>query len=80
MASATLSPDAGPAAEPIQDPVTLNEAVLLLAEAGVTVSKDTLYRWAKADRLCMRRRGREWVVSYSDLLEAQLRRYPAPGR
>ncbi|NUS82738.1 MAG: helix-turn-helix domain-containing protein [Streptomyces sp.] len=80
MASATLSPDAGPAAEPIQDPVTLNEACVLFAEAGVKVHKSTLERWAKADRLPMQRRGREWVVSYSDLLEAQLRRHPAPGR
>lgn len=80
MASATLSPDAGPAAEPIKDPVTLTEAVLLFQGAGVNVHKETLRRWAKTDRLRMERRGRDVVVSYSDLLEAQLRHNPEPGR
>ena len=84
MAVATLSPDndADSNPGPITDPVTFTEAAALLEECGVDFHWKTLERWAKVDRLRTERRGvhRAKVVSYSDLLEAHKRRYPAPGR
>lgn len=89
MASATLSPTpstgAGPA--PIKDPVTFEEAALLLKktcrpEFAFTVKVVTrkLRRWAKDDGLAVQAAPGGPVVSYSDLLQAHARRYPAPGR
>jgi hypothetical protein len=83
MAIATLTPET----EPIPDPVTFEEAALLFQEThqpefelrlGVLVRK--LQRWAKDDALGTERRGRALVVSFSDLLDAHARRYPAPER
>jgi hypothetical protein len=47
---------------------------------SVSVLARKLRRWAKEDGLTTERRGRAHLVSYSDLLEAHARRYPAPGR
>ena len=81
MAIATLSPSScdTPA---IEDPVTLREARLLFAEASISASEDTLTRWIRQDGIEVERQGRRGTlyVSYSDLLEAYTRRYPAPGR
>ncbi|WP_330328262.1 hypothetical protein [Streptomyces pseudovenezuelae] len=85
MAITAIAPDPGP--QPIPDPVTFDEAALLFKEtelpefAGSVKRVSTkLYRWAREDHLTLGRRGRPCVVSYSDLLEAHGRRYPAPGR
>ncbi|MGV9891664.1 hypothetical protein [Streptomyces sp. NPDC003395] len=85
MAIATLT-HTGP--DPIEDPVTYEEAALLFQETGlpefkglrIKVLVTKLQRWAKDDGLTTQRRGRAQVVSYSDLLESHARRYPAPGR
>lgn len=79
MAAAILTPDVDDAPAPIPDPVTFKEAAALFEEAGVDLHWKTLERWAKVDRLALERRGRAFVVSFSDLLEAHARRYPAPG-
>lgn len=87
MASATLAPDPAPMPAPIPDPVTFKEAALLLKESRLPefdgrldALVQKLQRWAQEDGLQVERRGRAHVVSYSDLLEAHARRYPAPGR
>ncbi|MGW2740554.1 hypothetical protein ACWC4D_40975 [Streptomyces sp. NPDC001288] len=79
MATATVPP-AADAPAIIQDPVTLDEASLLFSETGLPVSARTLLRWAKEDGITLKRRGRPFVASYSDLLEAHGRRHPAPSR
>ena len=84
MAIASLSPtDTG--ADPIEDPVTLEEAALLFQETGLPEFSGRLdplvrklLRWARQDHLPLERRGRAFVASYSDLLEAHRRRHPAP--
>jgi hypothetical protein len=85
MAITAIAPDAGP--QPIPDPVTFEEAALDFKQTGLAefdgrlkplVNK--LYRWAREDGLPLQRRGRAWTVSYTDLLDAHARRYPAPGR
>ncbi|WP_399559402.1 hypothetical protein [Streptomyces chartreusis] len=80
---------AGPDTAPIQDPVTFEEAAMLFMETGLdefqsnlkTVTRK-LTRWAHKDGLTIERHGhgRPHEVSYSDLLEAHNRRYPAPPR
>ncbi|MCX5000935.1 hypothetical protein [Streptomyces longwoodensis] len=82
MAIATLNPDT----EPIADPVSFEEAALLfqetqLPEFNIRVKPlvRKLQRWAKDDGLATDTRGRMLVVSFTDLLEAHARRYPAPG-
>jgi hypothetical protein len=81
VAITTLTPDTCDAPA-IEDPVSLKEARLLFLEAGISLSEDTITRWARQDGMPVERRGRRGVVhvSYSDLLEAYTRRYPAPGR
>ncbi|CAK7288596.1 hypothetical protein [Streptomyces misionensis] len=81
MAIMTLNPDTSDAPA-IEDPVSLKEAVIQFRDAGIRVADDTLTRWIRQDGLQIERRGRRGVihVSYSDLLEAYTRRYPAPGR
>ncbi|MFF9287581.1 hypothetical protein, partial [Streptomyces griseosporeus] len=84
-AIATLSPAAE---SPLEDAVTFEEAALLFAETelpeftGLRLKAlvRKLQRWATDDGLPTGRRGRALVVSYSDLLQAHARRYPAPGR
>jgi hypothetical protein len=84
MAIATLT---NTGADPIEDPVTFEELALLFQETGLAEFKGLrikvlvtkLQRWAKDDGLATERRGRALVVSYSDMLEAHARRYPAPG-
>jgi hypothetical protein len=85
MAITAIAPDAGP--QPIPDPVTFEEAALLFKEtqqpefAGSEKRvANKLYRWAREDGLTLERRGRAWTASYTDLLDAHARRYPAPGR
>jgi hypothetical protein len=85
MAITAIAPDAGP--QPIPDPVTFEEAALSFKQTGRTEFagrlkqvSDKLYRWAREDCLALERRGRAWTVSYSDLLDAHERRYPAPVR
>lgn len=80
MAIATLTPDAGAAPARIEDPVTFKEAQAQFQAAGVDLHWKTLERWAKVDGLPTGRRGRAVTVSYSDLLEAELRRSSAAGR
>lgn len=93
MAAATLSPHTDTGDDPIPDPATLKEIALLFQETGrpefqnVSMKALTtrLERWARADKLPMRRRRGGpglgvLVVSYSDMLEAHARRYPAPGK
>jgi hypothetical protein len=46
----------------------------------VKVLKRKLQRWAEDEHLITEYRGKAMVVSYSDLLVAHARRYPAPGR
>jgi hypothetical protein len=83
VAVAILAPDT----EPIADPVTFEEAALLFQETdlpefhgSVKVLKRKLQRWAEDEHLITEYRGKAMVVSYSDLLVAHARRYPAPGR
>jgi hypothetical protein len=84
LAIATLSSHQG--AESIEDPVTLLEAALLFKETGLPEFSPRLdrvvrklQRWADQDGLYLERRGKGWVVSYSDLLESHACRHPAPG-
>ncbi|WP_432185427.1 hypothetical protein [Streptomyces tendae] len=79
MAISTLSPETCDSAA-IEDPVTLKDAVLLFEDAGIEISRGTFTRWVKQDRLDRTFRGREMMVSYSDLLESYTSRYPTPGR
>lgn len=84
MAAPILAPDDAPA--PIEDPVTFTEVALLFKETGLPEFaspldrlKRKLQRWAKDDGLRTEGRpGCDAYVSYSDLLEAHARRYPAP--
>lgn len=89
MASATLSPtpSTGGRPAPIQDPVTFEEAALILKKTNqpefaftVKVVARKLRRWAKDDGLTVVAGVYGPVVSHSDLLQAHARRYPAPGR
>jgi hypothetical protein len=86
MAIATLAP-ADTCPEPLEDPVSYEEAALLFMEtrlpefqARQTVVVRKLRRWATQDGLRVETRGKVHYVSYSDLLEAHARRYPAPAR
>lgn len=81
MAIMSLGPDTYDAPA-IEDPVSLKEAALQFRDAGVRAGEDTLTRWIRQDGIQTERRGRRGAiyVSYSDLLEAYTRRYPAPGR
>ena len=80
MAVTTLNPDTCDAPA-IEDPVSLKEARLMFREANIRVSEDTFTRWTRQDGIPVER-GRRGVliVSFSDLLDAYTRRYPAPGR
>ncbi|WP_329474198.1 hypothetical protein OIE75_41160 (plasmid) [Streptomyces sp. NBC_01723] len=79
MAISTLSPETCDSAT-LEDPVTLKDAQLLFGDAGIDLSRGTFTRWVKQDRLDRKFRGREMMVSFSDLLESYTRRYPVPGR
>lgn len=66
MAIAIPSP--APAAN---DLVTLDEAVVFIAQSGHGASKSTITRWIARYRLPVVRCGRRIEVSMSDLLRAQ---------
>jgi len=70
MAATHLSPLAGA----IADGVTYEEASALLDRTGHPASPTTLRRWVKEDRLTTEKVGRIVYVSWSDLLEAHLKR------
>lgn len=84
MAASNLAPQTAPA--PIEDPITFTEAALLFKETGkpefaspVDRLKRKLQRWARADGLRVEGRpGCDASASYTELLEAHERRYPAP--
>ncbi|MFF0009532.1 hypothetical protein ACFYQT_39760 [Streptomyces tibetensis] len=85
MAITTLAP-AGEAT-PIEDPVSYEEAALLFMETGRPEFQSNLKsvttklaRWGRKDQLHTEWRGKAQYVSFSDLLEAHARRYPAPGK
>jgi hypothetical protein len=86
MAITAIAPDAGP--QPIPDPVTFEEAAVLFKETqlpefagNANRVANKLYQWARKDGLAMRPGpGRRAVVSYTGLLDAHERRYPAPRR
>nr|WSX25503.1 helix-turn-helix domain-containing protein [Streptomyces tubercidicus] len=66
MAIASLSP-----AGPVDDLVTIDEALAFLDQSGHGVSKTTLNRWIARHHIAVTRRGRKNRVSMSDLLIAQ---------
>ena len=86
MATAILAP--GISADRIPDPVTIEECALLFVETGepeftgrpLLTVKRKLQRWARQDKLPTEHRGQMMLVSYSDMLVAHAKRYPAPGR
>lgn len=71
MAIAALTPSFG--IGPIEDPVTIKEALALFAETGHPVSDSSLRRWVKKDGLTgIKYQGETWY-SDSDLLELHAR-------
>lgn len=87
MAIAVPAPDTEPAPAPIEDPITFEEAAILFKQTGgsefaVSLKRvyNKLYMWARRDGIVTRKRWDGKVeVSYTDLLEAHNRRYPAPS-
>lgn len=66
----------------IEDPVTYEEAIALLARTGHPVSDSTLRRYVREDKLITTRTGRKAkvCVSWTDILEAHRRRTAAKLR
>ncbi|GHB15240.1 hypothetical protein GCM10018777_55630 [Streptomyces albogriseolus] len=73
MAATQLSPFT----DAIPDPVTFEEASALFDPTGHPASPTTLRRWVKEDKLTTEKVGRKVYVSWSDLLEAHLKRTAA---
>lgn len=70
MAAMHLSPFVGA----IADGVTYKEAEALFKRTGHPAPESTLRNWVKEDRLATEKVGRTVYVSWSDLLEAHLKR------
>jgi tryptophan 2,3-dioxygenase len=58
----------------IEDPVTYEEAIALLARTGHPAGKTTLRRYVQEDELDTVRVGKTIYVSWTDLLEAHFKR------
>lgn len=77
----TTAPDQPPSSQAAaSDLVTWEEATELFRQAGVRVTRRTIHRWAVADKVPIRCRGKALVASWSDLLVAHASRYPSTGR
>ncbi|MFF8544759.1 hypothetical protein ACF060_31235 [Streptomyces werraensis] len=70
MAATHLSPFTGA----IADGVTYKEAVALFKRTGHPAPEGTLRNWVKEDKLATEKVGGKVYVSWSDLLEAHLKR------